>query len=221
MNGLIKRLDFSGLRRDQWRSLHGSLSPEERRILAFRRWTNRFYMVLRGAVLLPISILRGVAHLVSLLIELERLHFKPTRRMSRGFGCVIDRQTWLINGHNIRLGNNVKISAFSSVMAGYNSTITIGDNTIIGPGVTIVAFNHGFKDKATPFRFQAWEDSAEHSVAIGSNVWIGARAIVLPSSVIEDNSIIAAGAIVRGPVPSDSVLMGELSTRLVPISFRA
>lgn len=45
-------------------------------------------------------------------------------------------------------------------------------------------------------------------ISIGANVWIGARAIVLPGSTIGDHSVIAAGSIVRGEIPAKSVAAG-------------
>jgi acetyltransferase-like isoleucine patch superfamily enzyme len=114
-------------------------------------------------------------------------------------------QSWLVNGRNIHLGHFVKISAFSSVLAGDKASITIGDNTIIGPGVTIVAFNHGFKADDIPIRYQDWQDTSERSIIIGKDVWIGAHALVLPGSKIGDGSVIAAGCIVRGNVPALSI----------------
>jgi len=165
------------------------------------------YEIVREVIFLPISLPRGVIHLISLARELERLHFGPLRRVMRGRHCVVDRQSWLINGQNIVLGDNVKISAFSAVMAGNTATIEIGDNTIIGPGVVIVAFNHGTRDADIPIRFQQWEESKEHSVYIGPNVWIGAGVMVLPGTSIQEGAIIGAGTLVRGHVPPGTTLV--------------
>ena len=75
----------------------------------------------------------------------------------------------------------------------------IGDYTILGPGVFVVAANHGIaKDGGIPIRYQAWNEKPVH---IGSNVWIGANAVILPGSRIGDGAVIGAGAVVRGEVP--------------------
>lgn len=137
--------------------------------------------------------------------ELERLHFAPVRRMRLGYGCVIDRHTWLINGASIELGDFVKISAFSSVMAGQNAKVSIGACSIVGPGVLIVSFNHGMTDSKVPMRFQKWDDRAENSIVIGKDVWIGGHSIILPGSKIGDGAVIAAGSIVRGRVDASVV----------------
>ena len=42
-------------------------------------------------------------------------------------------------------------------------------------------------------------------IIIGNNVWIGANAIILKGARIGDNAVIAAGTVVMGDVPDNSV----------------
>lgn len=211
----IKKFGLRTLPVDEWKAFNGTLPPEEIKLMRTRRWANCFYFLLRELIMLPVTVLRTFLHLIDLARELDRLHYGPLRKIQHGTRCVIDKQTWLINGHNIRLGHNVKVSAFSSLMAGNVSTIEIGNNTIIGPGVTIVAFNHGTEISEVPFRFQPWEDAPHHSIYIGANVWIGAQVVVLPGTVIEEHSIIGAGVIVRGTIPARSVLVNRRENRII------
>ena len=118
---------------------------------------------------------------------------------------MIDRQTWFVNGHNIMMGDFVKVSAFSSVMAGNVSTIKIGTNTIIGPGVVIVSLNHGTKMNGVPIRYQEWKDSAEDSILIGEDVWIGANVVILPGTTVGSGSVIGAGAVIKGAISSETI----------------
>jgi acetyltransferase-like isoleucine patch superfamily enzyme len=127
------------------------------------------------------------------------------RQLVRGKGCVIDHQTWLINGGNIFLGDFVKVSSYSALMAGSNSTIRIGTNTIISTGVVIVSFNHGDSSRSVPIRYQPWIDLAEKSIEIGSDVWIGAHVTILPGARIGDGAIIGAGSLVKGDVAPRTV----------------
>ena len=46
-------------------------------------------------------------------------------------------------------------------------------------------------------------------VQIGSNVFIGANAIVLPNVRIGDNVVIGAGSVVTGDIPANSVYAGN------------
>jgi acetyltransferase-like isoleucine patch superfamily enzyme len=212
--GLRRWIDSTSLLYDSWRRDQGRLDAEERRRLDRRLTAAWLIALLKGVCAFPRSLCRLVHHLVALYRELEELHFSQMRKMPRGKGCVIDRQTWLINGQNIRLGDYVKLSAYSSLMAGDRSTITIGTNTIISTGVVIVTFNHGFSDREVPMRYQPWVDNDQGSIEIGENVWIGAHVVILPGSKIGTGAIIGAGSMVRGEVPPYSTVTTRFETRI-------
>jgi acetyltransferase-like isoleucine patch superfamily enzyme len=46
------------------------------------------------------------------------------------------------------------------------------------------------------------------SVRIGNNVWVGTRVTIIGDTEIGDNCVVAAGAVVRGVFPANSVLGG-------------
>lgn len=50
------------------------------------------------------------------------------------------------------------------------------------------------------------------NVVIGRNVWIGARAMILPGVTIGDHSVIAAGAVVTKDIPGRSIAAGSPAT---------
>lgn len=145
--------------------------------------------------------------LVAFCWEWERLNLRPYLKIKRGRGTRVDLLVWIQNGQNIELGENVKVSVYSSLLAGNVGRIRIGDYSILGPGCTICAMNHGMERGAVPFRFQKWADSAATSVTIGRNVWVGAGCIILPGVTIGDNAIIAAGSVVSRAVSSNIVLI--------------
>lgn len=49
-------------------------------------------------------------------------------------------------------------------------------------------------------------------IKIGKNSFIGARALILPGSVIGENVIVGAGSVVRGTIPSNSIVIGNPAT---------
>lgn len=83
-------------------------------------------------------------------------------------------------------------------------SITIGENAHIASGVQISDCNGHLiyqrnrieADKPCPIR-------------IGDNVWIGLNAIILKGSDIGDNSVVAAGSIVKGVFPKNSLIAGN------------
>jgi len=51
-------------------------------------------------------------------------------------------------------------------------------------------------------------------VTIGKNVWIGAQCIILKGAQIGNNSVIAAGSIVNGPIP-ENVIAGGVPAKVI------
>ncbi len=45
-------------------------------------------------------------------------------------------------------------------------------------------------------------------IVIGNNVWIGAGAVILAGTVIREDSIIGAGSVVKGEIPTNVVAAG-------------
>src|SRR5262245_609876 len=175
---ILTALRVSELGMDRWRADAGLSLPSDKLSLSLRVIAVKVILIIRTIIKIPL----WLPQWISLLLEFEELHFAPMRRIRKGKGCVVDRQTWLVNGHNITLGDYVKISTFSSIMAGHISTIRIGNNTIIGPSVLIASFNHGHSLTDVPIRYQSWQETIDDSVEIGDNVWIGGRAIILPGT---------------------------------------
>jgi acetyltransferase-like isoleucine patch superfamily enzyme len=83
--------------------------------------------------------------------------------------------------------------------------IEIGDDVAIGPNAYITDHNHSYGDVTVPIAGQ-WP--AEASVRIGAGSWLGTGVIVLAGSDIGCHVAVAAGSVVRGPVPDRSVVAG-------------
>jgi maltose O-acetyltransferase len=106
-------------------------------------------------------------------------------------------------GYNLSIGDDVFVN-FNSVILDC-APVTIGDGTQIGPGVQLLAADH-------PRDPQIRRDLLElaRPITIGSNVWVGAAAIVLlPVVCVEDNSIIGAGSVVTRDIPSGVLAVGN------------
>ena len=102
-------------------------------------------------------------------------------------------------GYNIRLGDGVFLN-FNCVVLDVVD-VTIGDRTQIGPAVQIYAADHP-RDAET--RRAGLEFG--RPVRIGSDVWIGGGAIILPGVTIGDGAVIGAGSVVtRDVAPGDTV----------------
>jgi hypothetical protein len=74
-------------------------------------------------------------------------------------------------------------------------SVVIGEGTAIGPAVQILASDHP-RDP----RLRRQQVRFGRPVTIGSNVWIGGGAIVLPGITIGNDAIVGAGSIVTRDV---------------------
>lgn len=100
----------------------------------------------------------------------------------------------LIIGERVFINNNVAIIADKS-------QISIGDDTLIGPGFTCFDSNfHSLNpDKRVTGNYKC------KPVTIGCNVFIGANVTILQGVTIGDNSVIGAGIVVSRDVPANVI----------------
>jgi acetyltransferase-like isoleucine patch superfamily enzyme len=194
---------FDELDLDRWRADSNPDASQDLHELHRRERLFFWWSAAKGTVRFPLTVIRSLTNLVKFVADLERLHGAPRRAMHTGRGCVLDRATWLVNGSSIELGDYVKVSAFSALIAGFDARISIGNYTILGPGVIVVAANHGIAASGVPIRYQAW---IERPVVIGDDVWIGANAVILPGTTIGSGAVIGAGTVVSGVVPAGAIV---------------
>ena len=105
-------------------------------------------------------------------------------------------------GYNITLGSGVFLN-FKCVILDVVE-VTIGDKTQIGPGVQILTADHP-RDPEQRARMLEFG----RPVRIGSNVWIGGGAVILPGVTVGDDAIIGAGAVVTRDVPAGATAVGN------------
>src|SRR3978361_1784936 len=103
-----------------------------------------------------------------------------------GTGAVVRPPFFCDYGYNIRLGVGVFLN-FNCVILDVVE-VSIGDRTQIGPAVQIYAADH-------PRDAKTRRDGLElgRPVRIGSDVWIGGGAIILPGVTIGDGAGTGAG----------------------------
>ena len=105
-------------------------------------------------------------------------------------------------GSNIRLGDNVFIN-FACVFLDV-TPITIGADCRIGPMVQLYTADH---PRDPTLRRDGYESGIP--ITIGSNVWIGGGAIILPGVTIGDDAIVGAGSVVTRDVPPGGMVAGN------------
>ena len=106
-------------------------------------------------------------------------------------------------GKGIRVGNNVGLGTNGHY--GGAGGVEIGDDTIIGNYVSVHPENHNFYNPDIPIRLQGVNHKG---IKIGKGCWIGAKATILDGADIGDGCVVAAGAVVTGKFPPNSVIGG-------------
>ncbi|MBU9721243.1 MULTISPECIES: sugar O-acetyltransferase [Bacillaceae] len=145
-----------------------------------------------------------------LLFELNNL--KPSMRVERNqiihkLFHSVGENAWIESPFNCDYGYNITVG--DNFYANTNCTIldcakvTIGDNVLIGPNVSLYTPNHAIDAEE---RKQGYEVSLP--ITIGENVWIGGSVTIVPGVKIGDNTIIGAGSVVTKDVPSNVIAAG-------------
>jgi len=114
----------------------------------------------------------------------------------------IEPQFYCDYGYNIHPGKNFYANHQCVILD--CSTVTIGDNVMLAPGVQILTADHPLSAKER----NSGKEMAS-PITIGDNVWIGGGAIVTPGVTIGSNTVIGAGSVVTKDVPEGVVAAGN------------
>ena len=106
-------------------------------------------------------------------------------------------------GKGIMVGKHTSLGTHG--FYGCAGGISIGDNVLIGNYVSMHSENHNYNYHSLLIREQG---VSHQGIIIGNDCWIGSKVTILDGSCIGDGCVIAAGAVVRGKIPSYSVIGG-------------
>lgn len=143
--------------------------------------------------------------------------------LSMGKGVMIIGRLRLRNGTKVHLGDHVRIRRTVRITGG--GSVTIGarsrlngtwivasENVEIGEGCLVAdcgITDTDFHNLPPEDRHKDPTELTRNPVSIGRNAWIGLGALVLKGSRIGDNSVVGAGAVVRGAVDPEVVVTGN------------
>ena len=135
----------------------------------------------------------------------------PRVRVDRPWGvtfgtrCTLESDVWIKlvdDTARVTIGDYVFMGR--GVLLDVAEHVAIGSHTLLAPGVFITDHNHR---TAAGLLIDAQDCKSAH-VCIGVDVWIGARAVVLPGVTIGDGAVIGAGAVVTSDVDPSAVVGG-------------
>lgn len=147
---------------------------------------------------------------------IQRFSPNVVLEFNKGSKISLGRQIRIHSGSKIKVRSGAKLYIGDKVKINYNcliichDNIKIGEGTEFGPSVYVYDHDHDFRVegglKADKFKYSP--------VTIGKKCWIGANTIILRGTTIGDNSVIAAGSIVNGDVPSNSLFVQRRTSEI-------
>ncbi|MET0189147.1 MAG: DapH/DapD/GlmU-related protein [Pseudonocardia sediminis] len=112
----------------------------------------------------------------------------------------------LAPGARIRVGADVGLSGTTVCAA---TGVEIGEGTLVGADCRIVDTDfHPIRSRSRRYEEIPAPDES-HRIVIGRNVFLGMSVQVLKGVRIGDNTVVAAGSVVVGDLPADSVCAGN------------
>lgn len=131
--------------------------------------------------------------------------------LSRITGRAIDESVAVFTPLYINYGKHTILG--KNVFINFNCTfldlggITIEDNVLIGPNVSILSEGH-------PVSPENRHSLLPKCIHIKKNAWIGAGATILQGVTVGENAIVAAGAVVSKDVP-DHAIVGGIPAQII------
>lgn len=120
----------------------------------------------------------------------------------------LEQGAYVGNGKNIRVLAEGKICGIGKNFVCHNRIVTLHGDLLMGEDVLFQGGGHKFDSVDIPMGQQG--NLPDSPLEIGEDVWIGARAIVLPGCKrIGAHSIIGAGAVVTHDVPDYAIVGGN------------
>ena len=81
------------------------------------------------------------------------------------------------------------------------SFVTLGDRVCLSQGVYLCTGNHNFRSSTFDLRLG--------SIKISDDVWVAARAVLAPGTVVGQGAVISLGSVVSGTISSGSIMRGN------------
>lgn len=110
---------------------------------------------------------------------------------------------WIDTFKRLEIGEDVSVAHNVTMVAA--GGVSIGNRAMIGHGSIILSTGHHVPSGRGSMRFTP---PTEAPVRLEDDVWIGARAVVLPGVTIGSGAIIGAGAVVSRYLPPYAVAAG-------------
>jgi acetyltransferase-like isoleucine patch superfamily enzyme len=116
---------------------------------------------------------------------------------------------WLLKAYGLRINGKARFIAVSTKFDDFDR-IFIGDRFVASMNVHFLTHDYSYTTALIAINEKPATDiGILRNIKIGDNVFVGMNTILLPGSVVGNNVIIGAGSVVRGKIPSNSIVAGN------------
>lgn len=122
-------------------------------------------------------------------------------------GLQISKSVHILYPYNIRVGDGVFLGYGAWINA--QGGLEIGDETILGPYVCIATGNHTKINGS--YRYGPHE---QKKVVVGRGCWLAAGVKVMPGANVNDEAVLAAGAVLIGKAEGACLYAGVPAKRI-------
>lgn len=155
-------------------------------------------------------------------VQIDGLHFSNLKiivqgnnhniKIEEGTAFNLSGTIWVDGeGNSLSIGRDCSIESANIALTENKSKISIGNNCLFSYGIDIRnGDSHSIIDLKTGQRINPVQD-----ILIGNKVWIGARVTVLKGTQIQDNSVVALGAIVTKKFSQGNVVLGGVPAKIL------
>lgn len=150
--------------------------------------------------LLMFKLLYRNMFIAGVLQKFEQIHISVSKESKIKIGSYNEnrgRFYLICLGGKMQIGNHCFFNINSSITC--LNHIVIGDRCSFGNNLVIVDHDHNIKNDQGGF--------TKGEIIIGNNVWVGANVTILKDTHIGDNCVIAAGSVVKGIIPNNTILI--------------
>lgn len=112
-------------------------------------------------------------------------------------------RAWMLRKIGVKIGNHCRL--FKADWGTEPYLVELGDHVAVSNGVRFLTHDGA----VWVYREEYPDLDIFGRIKIGNNVCLGFNVILLPNTEIGENSIVAAGAVVKGKIPPNSVVFGN------------
>jgi acetyltransferase-like isoleucine patch superfamily enzyme len=149
-----------------------------------------------------------ITDIVCLLPDISTISVLKVRVLNLWEGIEIEKGVRIGNGvkisGNVKIGKGTSIGPYSFISSG-NGLISIGENVMIAPKVSIVSFNHGVKRGL----LKKNQELIPCNIKIEEDVWIGINSVIIGNSTLSEGCILGAQSLFMGDSKKYGIYVGS------------